>query len=129
MCGSEYGIGYSAADSSVNEDYFKICSILGQGRCVLYEESTYKYALKMVDASKHKDLAEEVRSEASIYKKLEALQGIYIPKLIWEGSYYGILEGIALQPIGSTPSSLTNEQQQKYLIEVASNSRRRCHTQ
>ena len=68
MCGSEYGIGYSAADSSVNEDYFKICSILGQGRCVLYEESTYKYALKMVDASKHKDLAEEVRSEASIYK-------------------------------------------------------------
>ena len=106
---------HSVVDSNVNPENFNLCHLLGEGRCKVYEEASYNCALKVVDASKNKDLAEEVRKEASIYKKLNTLQGTYIPKLIWEGSFEGILECIALQPIGSSPSLLTTEQQ-SYLI-------------
>lgn len=105
--------------SVVDVNKFQLSRRLGEGRCVVYEELTYGCALKLVDASKHPDIGREVRQEAAVYKKLVALQGSYIPRLMWNGSWEGIFEGIAVIPVGTHSSALSREQQDHLVSALA----------
>jgi predicted Ser/Thr protein kinase len=88
-------------------------ALLGTGRCKVFEELTYNMALKAFDASEHADLVQELHHEAAVYLTLTKLQGKYIPRLVWYGVFNGTCEGIGISPIGSVPSSLTEEQKKQ----------------
>jgi Protein kinase domain len=95
---------------------FDLGDLLGAGRCKVFEERTFKMALKLVDAYKNPDLVKELHHEADVYRCLDKLQGVYIPKLVWSGTVEGIFEGIGISPIGTVPSSLSSKQKQ-HLID------------
>lgn len=95
---------------------FDLGDLLGAGRCKVFEERTFKMALKLVDAYKKPDLVKELHHEADMYRSLGKLQGVYIPKLVWSGTVEGIFEGIGISPICTVPSSLSSKQKQ-HLID------------
>lgn len=126
--GGTAGGAVSSKEFPVSPDNFQLGKCLGRSRSTLYTELSYGIALKLVDMSQSKELGAEIEHEERIYKHLHELQGTYILKLVWGGSWEGIFRGIGLSPIGSTPKCLSLTQKQ-HVIKGLTNihSRRVLH--
>jgi serine/threonine protein kinase len=55
---------------------------------------------KICDISKYPEYKDEIANEVKVYKALQELQGIYIPKLIFYGDKWGMYRILAMTDAG-----------------------------
>ena len=109
--------GFTVAVGKLYLQEFEHREYLGEGRTGCVFQATWKgkrVALKICDLHKDPKFEDEILTEVAVYKALESLQGVCIPRLKvagYEGGLFGIATEIAGFPV--EPDRLSHRERWK----------------